>query len=86
MIRDDDEFAKKITGYLDSGAAGMRAGTLYKLQQARARALAALPDRWIHRPWEASAAVLATAKVTLGKTYPRPIVCLAGSRAAALWC
>ena len=45
MISDQDEFAKKITGYLDSGAAGMRAGTLYKLQQARAKALAALPER-----------------------------------------
>lgn len=38
----EDEFAKKITGYLDSGTAGMRAGTLYRLQQARANALAAL--------------------------------------------
>jgi len=38
-MNNDDEFAKKITGYLDSGASGMRAGTLYRLQQARARAL-----------------------------------------------
>ena len=42
MIRDEQEFANKITTYLDSGAAGMRAGTLYRLQQARARALAGL--------------------------------------------
>lgn len=42
MNRDEEEFAKKITGYLDSGAAGMRSGTLYRLQQARARALASL--------------------------------------------
>jgi len=42
MIQDQDEFAKKITGYLDSGAANLRAGTLYKLQQARAKALARL--------------------------------------------
>ena len=45
MIQDETEFAKKITGYLDSGAAEMRAGTLYRLQQARAKALAGLPER-----------------------------------------
>jgi len=44
MIRDEQEFANKITTYLDSGAAGMRAGTLYRLQQARARALASLGE------------------------------------------
>jgi len=44
MIQDQDEFAKKITGYLDSGAANLRAGTLYKLQQARAKALARLAE------------------------------------------
>jgi len=42
MIRDEQEFANKITGYLDEGVAGMRAGTLYRLQQARARAVASL--------------------------------------------
>ena len=36
--------------------------------------LAGLPDAWIHRPWEASAGVLAQAGVTLGETYPAPIV------------
>lgn len=46
--------------------------------------LAALPDRWIHRPWQAPDAVLAAAGVKLGKTYPRPIVSLSGSRDAAL--
>jgi deoxyribodipyrimidine photo-lyase len=46
--------------------------------------LAALPDRWIHRPWEASADMLAQARVLLGKTYPTPIVDLRKSRAAAL--
>ena len=35
----EDEFANKIKGYLDSGASGMRAGTLYRLQQARSKAL-----------------------------------------------
>lgn len=46
--------------------------------------IAALPDRYIHRPWDAPAAVLADAQVQLGKTYPRPIVSLARSRAAAM--
>jgi deoxyribodipyrimidine photo-lyase len=46
--------------------------------------LAALPDRWIHRPWEASSEVLAAAGVELGRHYPRPIVALEASRDAAL--
>lgn len=47
MIRDQDEFANKLRGYLDAGAAQLRAGTLYRLQQARAHALARLvePER-----------------------------------------
>jgi hypothetical protein len=44
MIRDQDEFAKKITGYLDAGAAQLRAGTAYRLQQARAKALARMAE------------------------------------------
>lgn len=36
--------------------------------------LASLPNRWIHRPWEAATAELARAGVVLGETYPRPIV------------
>jgi deoxyribodipyrimidine photo-lyase len=36
--------------------------------------LAALPNKWIHRPWEAPRGELARAKITLGKTYPEPIV------------
>ncbi|MBY0430024.1 MAG: DNA photolyase family protein [Rhodospirillales bacterium] len=36
--------------------------------------LAKLPDLVIHRPWEASAEVLARAGVKLDETYPRPIV------------
>jgi deoxyribodipyrimidine photo-lyase len=43
-----------------------------------------LPDEWIHRPWQAPAAVLAAAGVELGVTYPRPIVDFAESRRAAL--
>ena len=36
--------------------------------------LAGLPDKHIHAPWEASKAVLSEAGVTLGQTYPEPIV------------
>ena len=46
--------------------------------------LAALPDRWIHRPWEAPARALAAAGVELGRDYPIPIVDLGQSRADAL--
>ncbi len=46
--------------------------------------LVRLPDRWIHCPWEAPAAVLADAGVELGRSYPRPIVDFRTSRAAAL--
>jgi hypothetical protein len=42
MIRDQHEIAKKLTGYLDAGAAQLKAGTLYKLTQARGKALARL--------------------------------------------
>ncbi len=46
--------------------------------------LAQLPDRWIHQPWAAPGAVLTTAGVTLGSTYPHPIVDLKRSRGTAL--
>ena len=46
--------------------------------------IAALPDRWIHRPWEAPEQVLLAAKVTLGKTYPKPLVDHADARKKAL--
>jgi len=46
--------------------------------------LAGLPDKVIHRPWEATAFELSTAGVTLGKTYPRPIVDHASARLRAL--
>jgi deoxyribodipyrimidine photo-lyase len=36
--------------------------------------LAKLPDKLIHRPWEAKAVELADAGVVLGKTYPHPVV------------
>ena len=36
--------------------------------------LSRLPDKWIHQPWHASQAILEDAGVSLGRTYPRPIV------------
>ena len=39
-----DIFAKKITTYLDQGASELKAGTAYRLQLARAEALARLAD------------------------------------------
>ena len=46
--------------------------------------LAGLPDRHIHAPWTAPAAVLEAAGVTLGVTYPEPIVDHKAARARAL--
>lgn len=36
--------------------------------------LASLPAEYIHQPWEAPAEVLRNAGVTLGKTYPHPVI------------
>lgn len=46
--------------------------------------LAGLPDEVIHRPWTAAPSVLARARVTLGTTYPEPLVDHAAARARAL--
>jgi deoxyribodipyrimidine photo-lyase len=46
--------------------------------------LADLPNAHIHAPFEAPPVVLSAAGVTLGKTYPQPIVALDRSRAEAL--
>lgn len=46
--------------------------------------LARLPDRWLHRPWDAPVAVLAEAGVRLVTDYPEPIVDLKASRERAL--
>ncbi|MCX8133293.1 MAG: DNA photolyase family protein [Roseococcus sp.] len=46
--------------------------------------LARLPDRFLHRPWEAPEAVLRGAGVVLGRDYPRPVVEHAAGRARAL--
>jgi deoxyribodipyrimidine photo-lyase len=36
--------------------------------------LAALPNEWIHRPWDAPAPVLASAGIKLGERYPQRLV------------
>jgi hypothetical protein len=44
MTTRDDDFAKKITTYLDHGAADLKVGIAYRLQLARTEALARLAD------------------------------------------
>jgi deoxyribodipyrimidine photo-lyase len=46
--------------------------------------LARIPDRWLHRPWEAPPAQLTAAGIELGRTYPRPIVSHLVAREVAL--
>ena len=46
--------------------------------------LAGLDKAWVHKPWEASEAVLSRAGIELGRTYPRPIVDHAAARTRAL--
>lgn len=44
----EHEIAKKITGYLDRGAADLKAGVAFKLQHARQLALARLAEKPQH--------------------------------------
>lgn len=46
--------------------------------------IAALPDKYIHKPWEADGNTLEEAGITLGETYPRPMVDHARARERAL--
>ncbi|HEY7239069.1 MAG TPA: DUF3619 family protein [Burkholderiales bacterium] len=46
----EKQIAKKITAYLDHGTAQLRAGTAYRLQQARARALAQVDPAYAEAP------------------------------------
>jgi deoxyribodipyrimidine photo-lyase len=46
--------------------------------------IAKLPDKYLHNPWEAPADVLKKAGITLGKTYPAPLVDLGKARDHAL--
>ena len=43
-----------------------------------------LPSPWIHQPWEAPPHLLAEANISLGKTYPHPIIEHAAARNRAL--
>ncbi len=44
MTMNESQFTAKIKGYLDDSSAGLKAGTAYRLQQARAEALARLAE------------------------------------------
>lgn len=46
--------------------------------------LAGVPDKYLHKPWEAPDTVLSESGVTLGETYPLPIVDHKTAREAAL--
>lgn len=46
--------------------------------------ISALPNKYLHAPWEAPQDILANAGVTLGKTYPHPIVDHSAARDRAL--
>ena len=46
--------------------------------------LARLPDAVVHKPWTAPPLLLRESGITLGKTYPEPIVDHAQARARAL--
>tara|TARA_R110000787_G_scaffold3947_11_gene15392 strand:- start:543 stop:1967 length:1425 start_codon:yes stop_codon:yes gene_type:complete len=46
--------------------------------------IAALPDKWIHHPWDAPDDVLESAGITPGETYPHPIVDHKAARQRAL--
>lgn len=46
--------------------------------------LAELPDKWVHAPWLAPAAVLREAGVDLDKNWPKPVVDHAAERAETL--
>lgn len=43
-----------------------------------------MPDKYLHHPWDAPSDILKQAGVTLGKTYPKPIVDHAAARSRAL--
>ena len=43
-----------------------------------------MPDKYLFAPWTAPAEILAEAGVTLGVSYPKPIVDLKASRQQAL--
>ncbi len=46
--------------------------------------LSKLPNKFIHKPWEAPAEILRACGIELGSTYPKPIVDLKATRTRAL--
>ncbi|MCF8467912.1 MAG: FAD-binding domain-containing protein, partial [Sneathiella sp.] len=46
--------------------------------------IASLPNKWLFRPWEAPEEILTAANITIGESYPSPIVDLKISRQRAL--
>ncbi|MDQ6621441.1 MAG: DUF3619 family protein [Pseudomonadota bacterium] len=80
MTTHDDEFARKVTGYLDQGTASLRAGTAYRLQLARQRALARLSPDTARSP--ALSGALAGVGGGMGGSSPRDRSTLANGR---LW-
>ena len=46
--------------------------------------IAALPDRYIHEPWNAPPTIQLAAKTLIGKDYPKPVLDLSKTRVAAL--
>lgn len=46
--------------------------------------LESLPDKYLHEPWQAPNQVLEQAEITLGDTYPQPILDIKETREAAL--
>ena len=65
MTANDKEIAGKITAYLDAGTKELKSGTAYRLQQARAAALARL-----HEPMRAPDMALAGGGGTVGGGRP----------------
>ncbi len=65
MTANDKEIAGRIKTYLDAGTKELKSGTVYRLQQARAAALARVQD-----PRRAPEMALAGAGGTLGGTRP----------------
>lgn len=46
--------------------------------------LASMPNKYLHKPWQAPSDVLAKTKIVLGKDYPKPIVDHEAARVRAL--
>lgn len=74
MTIDNADFARKITAHLDHGAAQLKPGTAYRLQQARAAAMARLTAAPVH----ARAHELAGARTLAGLPGP-------GAGGRSLW-